>query len=95
MAGCSVKEKAEKYMQVTGRALREVEITAEKGSREFALAEKFLAMARDYFGDGKYYLEKGDSATALAAFAYAHAWIDAGIKAGALDGKDESIFMPR
>jgi len=87
--------KVEKYKSVTGRALEEVKITAKKGSMEFDLAEKYLKMARDYFNDGKYYAEKGHPDTALASFSYAHAWIDAGIKAEILSGEDESIFMPK
>ncbi len=88
-------EKLTRYKGITERALKEVKIIAKKNSTEFELAEKFLSMAKDYFEDGKYFEKKGHSATALAAFAYAHAWIDAGIKAGFLKGENEEIFMPK
>ncbi len=87
-------EKLERYKRVTEQALKEVKIIAENPAKS-ELAEKFLSMAKDYFEDGKYFEKKGHSATALAAFAYAHAWIDAGIKAGFLKGENEEIFMPK
>jgi len=87
-----VKERAERYSGLTEKALEIVKISAEEGSQERAVAEDFLEMARNYLKDGRYYAEKGDWVTALASFSYAHAWIDAGVRARILKGKGNKLF---
>ena len=49
-------------------------------------------MANNYFNDGKYYKEKGNLLTALASFSYAHAWLDAGVRAFLFDATDDQLF---
>ncbi len=50
-------------------------------------------MAKNYLSDGKHFQEKKEGSLALAAFSYAHAWLDAGVRAGFLDGKeDDRLF---
>lgn len=89
----SLKERVERYKGLTEEALEKVSVKAEKESVDFKRAEDFLSMARNYLGDGKHFEEKGELALALASFSYAHAWIDAGVKAGFLDGKqDDRLF---
>lgn len=83
-------EKVKKYHALTEEALEKVSIRAEKGTREFAIAADFLKMARDYFSDAGHFEEKGSFLNALAAFSYAHAWLDAGVRAGILDGKNDN-----
>ena len=85
--------KVQKYENLTAEALKKVEIIAEKGTKQYELAEAFIEMARNYYSDAKFYADKGDNLTALASFSYAHAWLDAGIKAGFLKGSDERLFI--
>lgn len=88
-----IKVRIEKYEGITQEALEKVQINASKGSKEFSLAEKFLEIAKAYYSDAKFYKEKGDNITALAAFSYAHAWLDAGVQAGFLKGDSDRLFM--
>jgi len=89
----TVEERAKRYRALTEQALEKVSVKAEEGSRDFQRANNFLEMARNYLSDGKHFEEKQDFALALAAFSYAHAWLDAGVKAGFLDGKtDDRLF---
>lgn len=88
-----LKVRVERYEAITGEALKQVQIIANKGTKEYELAEKFIKIAQDYYSDAKFYANKGDNITALAAFSYAHAWLDAGIKAGFLKGENKRLFM--
>jgi len=36
--------------------------------------------------------EKGDLLTALASFSYAHAWLDAGVRAKLFEAEDDQLF---
>jgi len=88
-----LQEKVERYRKLTGKALEKVSIKAEQGSKDFQRAEEFLSMAENYFKDAKHFEENGKLEIALAAYSYAHAWLDAGVKAGFLDGKqDDRLF---
>ena len=50
-------------------------------------------MAQNYLSDGRHFEQKGEHAVALASYSYAHAWLDAGVRAGFLDGKnDDRLF---
>jgi len=88
-----LKLRVQKYESLTRKALEQVQIIPSKGTKQRELAEQFLKVARDYYSDAKFYADKGDNITALAAFSYAHAWLDAGVKAGFLKGENERLFM--
>lgn len=77
-----LKDKVRKYRKLTEKALGIIKVNEENNEKEKLIAEDFLSMARNYLSDGKFYEEKGDFGTALAAFSYAHAWLDAGVRAG-------------
>ena len=87
------KQKAERYIGITRRALEEAEIVPPEGSELRRMAELLLDMARRYLSDAEYFLQKGDYPTALASASYAHAWIDVGVVLGLLKGEDPKIFM--
>ena len=88
-----LRERAVKYRQLTETALEKVSIKEGITEKEKGIAEDFLLMARNYLSDGKHFEEKRELELALAAFSYAHAWIDAGVRAGFLDGKeDDRLF---
>lgn len=90
MAKNELNEKLKKYRQLTEAALEKIEIIAEKGTKEHKTAVEFLDMAKNYCSDAKYFEEKQDYLTALAAYSYAHAWLDAGVKAKLFDGKEDN-----
>ena len=89
----SVEERAEKYGLLTEQAFEKVSIKPGLSEKELKIVQDFLSMARNYLSDGKHFQEKKEGSLALAAFSYAHAWLDAGVRAGFLDGKeDDRLF---
>jgi hypothetical protein len=52
-----------------------------------------LKMADDYAFDAKHFLKIGDHVRAFGAINYAHAWIDAGVKLGLLDGHGDDVLF--
>lgn len=88
-----VVEKVKKYKELTKRGLEKVGLVEGLSEKEKEVAEDFLDMAKRYFEDGKHFEGEGKLLTALAAFSYAHAWLDAGIRAKLFDGKgDDQLF---
>ncbi len=85
-----LRNKIKKYRQLTERALKKVKIKVDEDSREFVIAADFLLMAQNYFKDAEYFEEKNQLLTALAAYSYAHAWLDAGVRANLFEGKGDS-----
>lgn len=85
-------EKVEKYESLTSRALKEIKVKKSLSEKEKAIADDFLSMAKNYFSDAKHFREKGELLTSLAAFSYAHAWLDAGVRARLFDAKDDQLF---
>ncbi|HNV01211.1 MAG TPA: DUF357 domain-containing protein [archaeon] len=85
-------EKVSKYQKLTKKALNEVKLIKGLSVKEKLIAEDFLSMANNYYNDAKYFVEKKELLTALAAFSYAHAWLDAGVRAKFFDAKDDQLF---
>lgn len=85
-------EKVSKYEKLTKRALIEVKLIKGLSNKEKLIAQDFLSMANNYYSDAKYFVEKKELLTALAAFSYAHAWLDAGVRAKLFDVKDDQLF---
>ncbi|MCX6799278.1 MAG: DUF357 domain-containing protein [Candidatus Diapherotrites archaeon] len=85
--------KVRKYGELTGEALRKVSIKKGVSKKELKIAQDFLLMAKSYCSDAGHFERNGEMLLALAAYSYAHAWLDAGVKAGILDGKgDDRLF---
>lgn len=88
-----LETKVERYHAITQQGLEKISVKAKKGTKEHDIALDFLSMAENYFNDATHFQKKGDLLLALAAFSYAHAWMDAGVRAGILDGKeDDRLF---
>ncbi len=87
-----LKEKVEKYEKLTSKALEEIRLIKGLTNKEKNVAEDFLSMSKNYFNDAKYFKEQGKLLTSLAAFSYAHAWLDAGVRARVFDAKDDQLF---
>ncbi|HIH15950.1 MAG TPA: DUF357 domain-containing protein [Candidatus Diapherotrites archaeon] len=86
-------ERVARYRSLTETALKKIRLKEGLTAKEKATAGDFLAMARDYARDAGYFDGKGEHLTALAAYSYAHAWLDAGVRAGWLDAQgDDRLF---
>ena len=85
-------KKVEKYEGLTKKALGEIKKKTNLSEKEEQIADDFLSMANNYYNDGKYHIEKGDLLTALASFSYAHAWLDAGVRAYLFDAENDQLF---
>ncbi len=93
MSSHELEERVEQYRKLTREALEKASIIAKKGTVDFKRAKDFLSMARNYFEDAKHFELHGKLLLALAAYSYAHAWLDAGVRAKILDGKgDDRLF---
>lgn len=85
----------EKYLRLTAEALERVSVVPPKRSFLIGASEDFLGMARAYLSDARHFQAQGDRDRALAAASYAHAWLDAGVRLGLLDGGDDDVrFTP-
>jgi len=92
----SLNDKLGRYEKLTKQALETVSITQGLNIKEMKIAGDFLSMAKNYYADARHFRQNGELETALAAFSYAHAWLDAGVRAGILDGKgnDRLFTLP-
>ncbi|MFA4907864.1 MAG: DUF357 domain-containing protein [archaeon] len=86
----NAKAKAVKYRKLTEAALKRAKVCVAKDSHLFDVAIDFLEMARNYFNDAKYFEGRKEFVTAVAAYSYAHAWLDAGARLGLFDVKMDS-----
>mgnify|MGYP001604048432 CR=1 FL=1 len=85
-----LERRVERYRSITEQALKKVSIKAEKDTKDYTIAMDFLTMANNYFNDALHFQQQGELLLALAAFSYAHAWMDAGVRSGILDGKNDN-----
>ena len=83
-------EKVKKYRGLTKKALDKIVVFKDLSEKEKKTAKVFLEMAKNYYSDAQYFEEKKELLTALAAYSYAHAWLDAGVKARFFDAKNDS-----
>lgn len=87
-----LNEKLIKYEAITLKALREIQTKNGLSEKEELIAKDFLSMAKNYFNDAKYFKEKDKLLISLAAFSYAHAWLDAGVRAGFFVTTNDQLF---
>ncbi|MBU2099821.1 DUF357 domain-containing protein [Candidatus Micrarchaeota archaeon] len=88
-----LEEKVQRYFFLTGKALQKIEFKKNLTVKEKAIAVDFLSMAKNYFSDAKHFSEKNDLLNSLAALSYAHAWLDAGVRAGLFDAKEDDFLF--
>ena len=86
-------ERVEKYLDITRRARSKATPLVKAGSEEASRLEVMLRMADDYASDARHFLSTGDLVRAFGAINYAHAWIDAGVKIGWLDGHGDDVLF--
>ena len=86
------KEKVEKYLALTAEA-RAKATPIEASEEDVARLDSMMRMCDDYQSDAKHFLEQGDLVRAFGAINYAHAWIDAAVRIGLMDGHgDDRLF---
>jgi hypothetical protein len=79
----------EKYHTLTEAAREKSTPLVAEDSEDGKRLSTMLEMADSYAADSKWFAEKGDLVRAFGAINYAHAWIDAAVKIGLLDGHDD------
>ena len=82
------KEKVEKYLKLTAEARAKATPIAES-QEDIARLDSMMRMCDDYQADAKHFLESGDLVRSFGAINYAHAWIDAAVRIGLMDGHDD------
>ena len=86
------REKVEQYLALTAEARAKATPIA-KTDVDAARLTSMMRMCDDYQADAKHFLEQGDLVRAFGAINYAHAWIDAAVRIGLMDGHgDERLF---
>jgi hypothetical protein len=83
-----LKEKLEKYFNITKKAL---EIAKKNISKEKE-AKEIIEMASNYISDAEHFENKKDFVNAFAALNYAHGWIDSGARLKIFDVSDDKLF---
>ena len=84
------KEKLEKYMSISKKALEIAKESVADGKEKEA--EKIIAMASSYLSDAEHFEKNKDFVNSFAAVNYAHGWIDAGARLGIFKVKDDRLF---
>ena len=84
------KEKLNKYFEVTETALSKVKENIIKGKENYA--KEIIDMVENYISDAKHFEKQENYVNAFAALNYAHGWLDAGVRLGIFDVKDDKLF---
>lgn len=85
----ALRQRVERYLALTTKALEKVRASPPARSFLHQGSQDLLSMAKNYLDDARHFQREGDLPRALAAVSYAHAWIDAGVRLGLLDGGDD------
>ena len=85
--------RVQEAMAITDAAREKATPLVAPGSDEETRLNDMLRMCDDYRKDAEHFLENGDLIRAFGAVYYAHAWVDAGVRIGWLDGHgDDELF---
>jgi len=84
-----IKERIEKYFELTKKAIR---IAKEAKKNEKEKAKKCIEMCEAYYNDAKHFYEHGKLDLALAAISYAHAWLDVAAYFKYIEVYDNKLF---
>lgn len=87
------RERVESYLDITRRAREKATPLVDEESVEGQHLATMLRMADDYAADAGHFLAAGDLVRAFGAINYAHAWIDAGVKIGWLNGHGDDVLF--
>ena len=92
MENIITEEKIQNYFQITGRALEKAKITIPEKTALKEIAKDYKDLAERYYSDAKHFYEQQNYVLAYGALNYAHAWLDAGVRAKLFDAKDDQLF---
>jgi|TARA_B100001094_G_scaffold327332_1_gene385346 hypothetical protein len=82
------RKKVEDYLALTAEArIKATPIT--NNDEDEKRLNSMLRMCDDYQHDARYFMNEGDLVRAFGAINYAHAWIDAAVRIGLMDGHDD------
>ena len=86
------EERVKKYISITIQARKKA--TPNNLSKDdLERLDSMMRMCDDYFSDAEYFLGKGDFVRAFGAINYSHAWIDAAVKIGLMDGHGDNVLF--
>jgi len=87
------QELVEKYLDLTSRAKEKATPIHSDDTPEATQLSDMMGMCDDYASDARHFMETGDLVRAFGAINYAHAWLDAAVRIGLLDGHgDDQLF---
>ncbi len=86
------KVRVKKYISITLQA-RKKATPNNLSEEDLERLDSMMRMCDDYYSDSKYFLEKGDLVRAFGAINYSHAWIDAAVKIGLMDGHGDDVLL--
>jgi len=84
------RAKLDRYFDLTETALGEVKENVIEGKE--AEAKEIIDMVENYVSDARHFEGKGDWVNAFAALAYAHGWLDSGVRLKVFDVDDDELF---
>lgn len=84
------REKLDRYFDLTERGLGEVKESIFSGKEN--KAKEIIEMVENYVSDARHFEKKGDWVNAFAALAYAHGWLDSGVRLKVFDVNDDELF---
>lgn len=85
-------ERIEGYLSLTAEA-RARATPATNNPEDETRLRTMLGMCDDYVADARHFMETGDLVSAFGAINYAHAWLDASVRIGLMDGHgDDRLF---
>lgn len=87
------EEKLTHYLGLTSKARAKATPIPKEGSEDFVRLQVMMRMADDYSSDAQHFMNQGDYVRAFGAINYAHAWIDAAVKIGLLDGHGDDVLF--
>lgn len=93
MSSIIKKEKLEKYKKITSEALKIAKNSIIKGKE--MEAKEIIEMVSNYLSDSEYFEKNDEFVDSFAALNYAHGWLDAGVRLGIFDVKDDRFFTVR
>ena len=86
-------QKMAKYLDITTRARKKLNIASPVRSFDRRLAIGFLETSESYFKEAVSYRNDGDFIRAFASVNYSHAWLDAGARIGLFDVEEDDVLF--